>query len=249
MELNRAYESLGLSWGASTQDVEAAYTRLCVDYDARIERASTGVIRRRYQEARAELDAAYALARTAATANADTLFLDEDEGEGIERALSVLGLRQGASPLDVASAYVALCEELERDLASAPTDALRRRCLESRAEVDEAYRRCAAALQDPESAPLPAADDGSYQTQVASEVFESAPEADPPGAVGEHGLIVPDDIDEEVDASPVRRRRGRAIVRATMRLLGAVALAAGLAGGFVWWTGMDVMQELRRLRD
>src|SRR6185503_7206504 len=64
------------------------------------------------------------------------------------------GLAAGASPLEVASAYVSLCEELDRELAAAPTEALRRRCLEARAEIDSAYQHCAAAPLASE-APVP----------------------------------------------------------------------------------------------
>ena len=100
-----------------------------------------------------------------------------------ERAWAVLGLMSNASPLQVASAYVSLCEELARELETAPTRALRVDILEARADVDEAYRRCTAYLERQDAAPpavAPVPDAGGapgvrYETQVATEAFEAAP--------------------------------------------------------------------------
>jgi hypothetical protein len=86
------------------------------------------------------------------------------------RAWAVLGLAAGASPLEVASAYVSLCEELDRELAAAPTEALRKRCLEARAEIDSAYQHCAAAPLAAEPAGSNGAAAG-YETQVAPATF------------------------------------------------------------------------------
>ena len=93
------------------------------------------------------------------------------------RNWAVLGLAAGASPLEVASAYVSLCEELDRELAAAPTEALRKRCLEARAEIDSAYQHCAAAPLAVEPAGAGGASAG-YETQVARATFE-APVVEP----------------------------------------------------------------------
>ena len=58
MELERAFEALGLDRDASAADVEAAYRALCDDIDARTARAPTAAIRRRFGDARVELEAA-----------------------------------------------------------------------------------------------------------------------------------------------------------------------------------------------
>ena len=144
MELQRAYETLGLEPGAGAEDVEAAHRRLREDIDGRIARAASVVLRRRYREARAELDAARTAALAPREPGSERLLLD-DAADPRDRSLAALGLASDASLLDVASAYVSLCEELEREVSSAPTEALSRRCLEARVEIDEAYRLCAAA--------------------------------------------------------------------------------------------------------
>ena len=68
MELQRAFETLGLESNASPAEVEAAHRALCDDIDARIARASTTAVRRRFGEARAALDAA----RTAVLSSLDS---------------------------------------------------------------------------------------------------------------------------------------------------------------------------------
>src|SRR5262245_36297859 len=141
MDFERAFDALGLAVGASEQEIESAYRRLCDDFDARIGRVTSLALRDRYTAARAELEGARAIAIQAVNHRAQ-----RPGAESVAaRAWAVLGLSAGASPLEVASAYVSLCEELDRELAAAPTDALRHRCLEARAEIDGAYQHCAAA--------------------------------------------------------------------------------------------------------
>src|SRR5262245_6836622 len=139
MDLERAFDTLGLAPGASESDVESAYRRLCADFDVRIGRVASLALRDRYAEARAELEGARAIALQAVKFRRSAP--PETDGAGV-RAWAVLGLAVGASPLEVASAYVSLCEELDRELAAAPTDALRHLCLEARAEIDGAYQHC-----------------------------------------------------------------------------------------------------------
>src|SRR6185503_3688304 len=113
------------------------------------------------------------------------------------------GLAVGASPLEVASAYVSLCEELDRELAAAPTEALRHRCLEARAEIDSAYQHCAAAPLLAESAgPNDAA--AGYETQVARATFE-APVAEPAAPDPVPVRILVDDPVPRVRARRARR--------------------------------------------
>src|SRR5262245_49477215 len=141
MDLEWAFDTLGLAPGASENDIESAYRRLCADFDLRIGRVASLALRDRYAEARAELEGARAIALQAAKLQQPPPV----EEAGSARAWAVLGLSADASPLEVASAYVSLCEELDRELAAAPTEALRHRCLEARAEIDSAYQHCAAA--------------------------------------------------------------------------------------------------------
>jgi len=235
MPLERAFDTLGLGSGASAQEIESAYRSLCADFDARIARVTSPALRDRYAAARAELDAARAAALQS---------LGDDDVAGRDdpraRAWAVLGLPVGASPLEVASAYVTLCDELDRELASAPTEGLRRRCLEARAEIDAAYQLCAAA---PLRADPGAGASGGYRTQVAAETFEAPepePDLDPPQALE----IVPDP-----DPEPERaRRRPR---RGALRRMGAAAavvlLAAGGAVAYGWSTDSDWRHSLRRL--
>src|SRR5262245_29823516 len=164
MDFERAFDALGLAPGASEQEIEAAYRRLCADFDARLGRVTSLALRDRYADARTELEGARAIALQAAKLQ---LPPQPPGGEAPgARAWAVLGLAVGASPLEVASAYVSLCEELDRELAAAPTEALRHRCLEARAEIDSAYQHCAAAplLVEPNLAIDAAA---GYETQVA----------------------------------------------------------------------------------
>jgi hypothetical protein len=259
MELQRAYETLGLEPGAGAEAVQAAHRRLREDIDARIARATSAVLRRRYREARAELDAARSAALAPQDLGSEPFGLDA-VADPHGRSLAILGLAPEASPLDVASAYVSLCEEIEREISTAPTQALRRRCLEARAEIDEAYRLCAAAplrgegvLAGDESpdagqpAPL------GYETQMSSETFEGALQAQ------DDALEEMDDLAEdplriapEEEASPseapapaaAHRRRRRA-----RRALGAFAsvmvLACAGTAGWAWWTGFDLYAQVR----
>src|SRR5262245_49742100 len=174
MDFEQAFDALGLAPGASEQEIESAYRRLSADFDARLGRVTSLALRDRFADARAELEGARAIALQAA--KLDIPAYAGAEATGV-RAWAVLGLEVGASPLEVASAYVSLCDELDRELAAAPTEALRHRCLEARAEIDSAYRHCAAAplLADTAGADNEAA---GYETQVARATFE-APAAEP----------------------------------------------------------------------
>jgi formylglycine-generating enzyme required for sulfatase activity len=239
MDLQRAYETLGLSRDASVEAVEAAHDHLSSDYEARASAASTTAIQRRYLEARAELDTARAVVRSSLALHGD----GAPEDDGLALAHAVLGLSPGASPLDVASAYVSLCEELERDLASAPTEALRRRCMEARAEVDEAYRYCIASLPGT----LPGREeDAPYETQMASETFEGAETEQ-----REVRIVPPEPlyVDEEgslTDRSRAPRRKRWPVARFMATTLG-VFLVAGLGlVGFGYATNIDVLAELRK---
>src|SRR5437773_8501109 len=235
MDFERAFDMLGLAPGASEQDVESTYRRLCADFDARIGRVTSLALRDRYAAARAELEGARAIALQAAK-------LSRPQAEApVTRAWAVLGLTAGASPLEVASAYVSLCEELDRELAAAPTDALRHRCLEARAEIDSAYQYCAAAPLAEEGAGTGTASAG-YETQVARGTFE-APIAEPP--VANPTLVR---ILAEPDQPPRARSR-----RPRRRPLRRFALASSLllfaaAGslGYVWWTEPERLHLLTR---
>lgn len=254
MDPTRAFETLGLSPGASADEIDRAHTQLADEIDARVARASTFALRQRYAEARAELDVARRMARaTFESDDAVTSLSDEDPKR---RAWAVLGLEPGASPLDVASAYVALCEELERDLATAPTNALRRRCLDARAEVDEAYQLCSAAPLAEEarraSAGSRAGDGAGYETQVATEAFEAPAEEDPelePIEVMPSGYTVEPDGEESAAEMPAAvlalrepRRPRRRLGRALATLFALAVLVAGGAAGYAWWTDLDVVQ-------
>jgi hypothetical protein len=238
MDLQRAYETLGLSRDASVEAVEAAHGRLSSDYEARASAASTTAIQRRYLEARAELDTARAVVRSSLALHGD----GAPEDDGLALAHAVLGLSPGASPLDVASAYVSLCEELERDLATAPTEALRRRCMEARAEVDEAYRYCIASLPGTVSG---LESDAPYETQMASETFEGAETEQ-----REVRIVPPEpsDADEEAILTD-RYRRPRPKRRPVARFLATTLglfLVAGLGlVGFGYATDIDVLAEVR----
>jgi formylglycine-generating enzyme required for sulfatase activity len=226
MDFERAFDTLGLAPGASEQDIEWAYRRLCDDFDARIGRVTSLALRDRYAAARAELDGARAIAVQAAKLQRASRANGEHP---TARAWEVLGLAPGASPLEVASAYVSLCEELDREVAAAPTEALRKRCLEARAEIDSAYQHCAAApLAGDASGPIHAS--AGYATQVARATFE-APVAEPPALNPALIQILAD------DDPPVRRSRSR---RSPLRRVGVAAalLLFTVAGslGYVWWS-------------
>src|SRR5437870_7604220 len=113
MDFERAFDTLGLAPGASEQDVESAYRRLCDDFDVRIGRVTSLALRDRYADARAELEGARAMALQAAKLRRAPPAATDGPAT---RAWAVLGLAVGASPLEVASAYVSLCEELNREL-------------------------------------------------------------------------------------------------------------------------------------
>src|SRR5262245_36428693 len=214
MDFERAFDILGLAPGASEQDIDSAYRRLCVDFDARLGRVTSLALRDRYAAARAELEGARAIALQAAKLTGAPRSQTDNSAT---RAWAVLGLSVGASPLEVASAYVSLCEELDRELAGAPTEALRHRCLEARAEIDSAYQHCAAAPLLAESA---GAGDvaARYETQVARATFE-APVAEPATPAPAPLRIVVDD-----PAPPARVRRARR--RPLRRTATATALLA-----------------------
>ena len=235
MELARAFDTLGLEPGASVQEVESAYRRLCDDFDARIGRVTSLALRDRYAAARAELEAA----RAAAIQVAGRAVVAAGQDDPHTRAWDVLGLQVGASPLEVASAYVSLCEELDRELESAPTEALRRRCLEARAEIDAAYQNCAAAPLA-ESGETPTAPSGGYQTQMASGAFEASPPEPPPEPAAPAIEIVADPA-----PPPARRRRRR-----PLRRFGAFALTVLIACfatlGYGWSTKADWFQTVKR---
>src|SRR5436309_15607955 len=110
MDFERAFDMLGLAPGASEQDVESTYRRLAADLDARIGRVTSLALRDRYADARAELEGARAIALRATALGRPPHAAGEGAGT---RAWAVLGLAVGSSPLEVASAYVSLCEELD----------------------------------------------------------------------------------------------------------------------------------------
>ena len=240
MELERAFETLGLAPGASAQAVEAAYRQLCDDFDARIGRVTSLALRERYAAARAELEAARAAALPVAGRDAPPA---PDVVDPRLRSWAVLGLEADASPLEVASAYVSLCEELDRELDSAPTEALRRRCLEARAEIDTAYQHCTAPLAG-EAPRTRGTDPGRYETQMAEGAFEvPLPEPEPDPAPPPMTLQV---IEES--RPPPRRQRRRRPLR---RVLVAVALLLGAAvgiGGYGWWAEVDWPTQLAGLQ-
>jgi len=235
MEMERAFETLGVAPGASTEDIEAAYRRLCDDFDGRIGRVTSLALRERYAAARAELEAA----RAAALATAGREPVEPPPDDPRTRSWAVLGLAKGASALEVASAYVSLCEELDRELESAPTEALRRRCLEARAEIDAAYQHCAAAeLAGADPVRSPSQDPVGYQTQMDETAFE-VPKPEPaPRSVAIEVIEEPE--------PPPRRRRRRRPLRAMAAL--TVLLVAGVSGvaGYGWWSDADWFHGLKR---
>lgn len=215
MELERAHEILGLSPGASAEEIEPAYRRVRDDLDARLARIRSSALRDHYTHLRQELEAA----REAALAGPGAARPREGSRDA---AYAALGLSPDASALDVASAYVTSCDELERELAGAQDEAVRRACLAARAEIDAAYQRCAAR-------PLRDADEGDgrsrYETQVASEPFQVASEPFAPARAPAEPMSAsapPTLVAERAAKRPARRRR--------LRLVVAVALVAALAG-------------------
>jgi hypothetical protein len=225
MELERALEILGLAPGASAAEIESAYRRLRDDLDGRIARVQAGALRAQLGRLRQLLDPA----RAAALAEAGA----PDGGRAPGRPgdpFATLGLATGASALDVASAYVSLCEELERELAAAQSEPLRRACLAARAEIDAAYQRCAAVpLRAADGPGAAAAGDGRYETHVADAPFEVAPD---PGQVASAQAAEP----SAAGARPRRLRPKRRLRLALALASVALLLVAGLAviGPRVW---------------
>jgi formylglycine-generating enzyme required for sulfatase activity len=232
MDLRKAYETLGLVRGASTDEVETAYAQNRDAVEARLARVSSEAVAARYREVRTRLDGARETLLSAPQPPAD---------EPLAHAFGVLGLSPNASPLDVASAYVALCEEIDREVEDAPGEELRRACLEARADVDAAYQRCALSpLRDaPEAAA--AADGGPparYETQMAAEPFEApeAPEAQEP-------VLRIEAEDPIVQRSGRKRRRRRGLRRVAVAAA-LVVLTAGVGSAAAWWAGLDFRTAL-----
>lgn len=171
MELERALEILGLAPGAAAAEIESAYRRLRDDLDTRVARVQAGALRAHLASLRQLLDPA----RDAALAALSGEGARSSDKRG--DAFATLGLSAGASALDVASAYVTLCDELEREVAAAPTEGLRRACLAARAEIDAAYQRCAAQpLRAAEGLESASSTSGRYETYLADDPFEAAPD-------------------------------------------------------------------------
>jgi len=228
MELERALEILGLVPGARAEEIESAYRALRDELDGRIERVHASALRSHYARLRQQLDPA----REAALAGVGR----ESPGAAERRAdaFGTLGLSPGASALDVASAYVTLCEELEREVAAATSEAVRRACLSARAEIDAAYQRCAAQpLRAGEGPPGGDGASGLYETHLAAEPFEVA-RATPSeaGATPSPEAAAPRALPD--GTAPRRPRRGR-------RLAFALLAVAALAGG-ISFVGLDRLQ-------
>ena len=235
MDLRKAYETLGLVRGASPKEVEAAHQRLRADIEARLARVHSGAVAARYREVRRRLDTARETLLAAPQVPRD---------EPLAHAFEVLGLSPNASPLDVASAYVTLCEEIDRELEDAATEELRRACLEARADVDAAYQRCALSpLRDAAghgAARGPGGHPARYETQMSAEPF-SAPEV--AGASEPALRIEPED--RSAARAQGRRRRGRALRRLAVAASVSLLLA-GLGFGAVWWSDIDPRVALAR---
>jgi formylglycine-generating enzyme required for sulfatase activity len=231
MDLRKAYETLGLVRGASPKEVEAAYQRLRAEIEARLSRVQSGAVSARYQEVRRRLDTARETLLAAPQVPRD---------EPLAHAFEVLGLTPNASPLDVASAYVTLCEEIERELRDASTEDLRRACLEARADVDAAYQRAALSpLRDVAGPAGPGGRAARYETQMAAEPF-SAPQAqEVPAPVLR---IEPEDR----SASQARGRRRRRGLRRIAVAASVSLLLAGIGFAAVSWSGIDPRVALAR---
>jgi hypothetical protein len=214
--------------------VEAAYERLRQDLDERLSRVQAGPVAARYREVRAKLDTARALILAAPTPAPD---------EPLAHAFEVLGLSPSASPLDVASAYVALCEEIDREIRDASNEEVRRACLEARADVDAAYQRCAisplheSAESDAGGGDVEGVEPVHYETQMATAPFE-APESPP--SLGPVLRIEPAP-DGENRRARRRHRRLRRLAIAAVWLL----LVAGGSFATVWWLGVDPRESLQ----
>jgi hypothetical protein len=214
MELERAHEILGLAPGASAEEIESVYRRVRDDLDARLVNVRSAALRAHYTRLRQLIEPA----RDAALASLEQQRRRSAEPNG--DAFEVLGLAPGASALDVASAYVTLCDELERELAASPLEAVRRACLAARAEIDAAYQRCAARPLH-KAGP---ADEGDgtaspYETQLADAPFEVA-----------RGPAVASEDFAAARKAARERSRPKRVRRRRLRWIAAVALLAALGG-------------------
>jgi formylglycine-generating enzyme required for sulfatase activity len=231
MDLRQAYVTLGLARGATTEEIEAAHERLRNDLEARLDRVSAAPVHARFHELRTRLDAARDMLLALPRPGGD---------EPLADAFSLLGLRPGASALDVASAYVSLCDEIEREAGDAPTEELRRACLEARADVDAAYQQCALSPLRGELEPqsVGGAEPARYETQMSTAPFEASSEP--------QALRIEPEREAEAPQAVVRRRRRRGLVRnlAAAASLMLVVAGAGFSAG--WWLGLDWAAELGR---
>ncbi|HEX5066226.1 MAG TPA: hypothetical protein VFY49_08940 [Myxococcota bacterium] len=214
MELERAHEILGLAPGAAADEIESVYRQVRDDLDARLDRVRSAALRAHYTRLRQLIEPArdVALAELALEKRRSA----EPNGDAFE----ALGLAPGASALDVASAYVTLCDELERELAASPVEAVRRACLAARAEIDAAYQRCAARPLGKVGAADEA--DGAatgYETQLADTPFEVAP-----------GPAVASDARAAARKAAREKSRPKRVRRRRLQWIAAVALL-GLLGG------------------
>lgn len=236
MDLRQAYETLGLARGATSEEIEAAHERLRSDLETRLARVSAAPVHTRFHELRGRLD----------TAREMLLSLPLQSDEPLADAFALLGLRPGASALDVASAYVALCDEIEREARDAPTEELRRACLEARADVDAAYQQCALSplRGEPELESPNGEEHVRYQTQMSAAPFEASRG---PEESAERGALRIEPEAESAEPGKRRRRsRGRQVLRgfATAAALLLVLVGAGL-GAASWWQ-LDLIAEFER---
>jgi hypothetical protein len=232
MELERAHEILGLAPGVSAEEIESAYRALRDDLDARVERVRSAPLRAHYTRLRQQLDPA----RDAARAGLGGA--PPPAAESRDDAFATLGLAPGASALDVASAYVTLCDELERELAASSGESVRRACLAARAEIDAAYQRCAARPLRAGESPAAPGSGGRYETQLADEAFEVAREPERPAAAGTAA---------EKAAARAAGRRAKPRRRRLLRTALGLALVAALAGGGFAAAGAKLPRDLGRL--
>lgn len=166
MELDTAHMILGIERDASSEAIDSAYERLRTELDEHTARVQNRVLKDLYRREQAKLAIAHSLM---VAANASVEMEPPEHGDPVELAFAGFGLAPDASPLDLATAYVAACGELDRERASAATNALRQLCEHARTEVDRNYLRCttthlstagatlsARTIADPEVAPAPA---------------------------------------------------------------------------------------------
>lgn len=236
MDLHKAYQTLGLSRAATRDEIDEAYERLRVELDARIERVAAAPVQSRYRELRANLDLAREAIRAAPPAS---------PSQTRPEAFAVLGLPAEASPLDVAAAYVSLCDSIEREAKEAPTEELRRACLEARADVDAAYQRCTTSSLAGVEAPDAPGEPGdsapvAYETQMSAEPFEAvATEMEDPGPAL---TIEPEPDPSEAQRGRRARRRRRALAWAAAWL---VLLGGTMAVGWqLGWIGPGTLERV-----